>query len=127
MSLIDRMRRQNAIYWPPSTADDFGRPGSARLVELTLVGGVNSRVRWEDKAKEFLDAQGTTVVSQAVVFVPPLPGGGEVALGGWLWLGDRVDLVSEADPHVNEGAYEVRGFEKMPNLKTTEFLRTVYL
>jgi len=128
MSLITRMRKQNAIYWPPATADDYGRVAVGTLVELTLTGGVNSRVRWEDQAKEFIDSNGITRVSQAVVYVPALPGGGgEVAVGGFLWLGDRGDLESETDPGANEGAWEVRRFDKLPNLKNTEYLRTAYL
>jgi len=127
MSIITRMRKQNAIYWPPGTADDFGRVAPGTLVELTLAGGVNSRVRWEAQAKEFLDKDGTTQISRAVVYVPALPGGGEVAVGGFLWLGDRGDLDSETDPGANEGAWEVRRFDKLPNLKNTEYLRTAFL
>ena len=127
MSLIARMRRQNAVYWPPGTVDKFGRACPGTLIELTLAGWVNSRVRWEDTVKEYLDAQGTVTLSAAVVFVPALPGGGEVAVGGWLWLGDRSDLTDEADPRGNSGAYEVKRVDKLPNLKATELLRTVYL
>lgn len=127
MSLIVRMRRQNAIYWPPGLPDDFGRVVPGRLVPLTLVAGVNSRVRWEDRVEEFLGAEGTAQHSNAVVYVPALPGGDEVELGGWLWLGDQNDLTSESDPSANPGAYEVRRVDKLPTLKATESLRTVYL
>jgi hypothetical protein len=127
MGLISRMRKQNAIYWPPGTEDDFGRVTTSELIELTLADGVNSRVRWEDKIEEFVDAEGTTQQSNAVVYVPALPGGGEVRTGGHLWLGDRADLTDEANPLNNEGAYPVRRFDKLPNLKATEYLRTVYL
>lgn len=126
MSIISKMRRQNAIYWPPAAPDDFGRPAPGALVELTLVGG-NYRVRWEDKAKQFLDKTGAVQMSNAVVYVPLLPDGTEVQLGGYLWLGDRADLVSESDPRLNPGAYEIKDFDKLPNLKNTESLRTCYL
>jgi len=127
VGIISRMRKQNAVYWPPAVPDDFGRPGYGSLVELTLADDVNSRVRWEDKAEQFLDAQGTTQISNAVVFVPVLLDGSEVVVGGFLWLGDRADLTDEADPRNNEGAFEVRRVDKLPNLKATEFLRTAYL
>jgi len=127
MGLISRMRKQNAIYWPPAPADGFGRRGYGTLVEFVLTGGVNSRVRWEDRAEEFVDTKGTTVLSNAVVYVPVLPGGGEVETGGFLWLGDRADLTDESDPTNNSGAHEVRRGDKLPNFKATEFLRTVYL
>lgn len=127
MSVISSSRKQNAIYWPPGIPDDFGRTDHGPPVELMLVSGVNSRVRWEDRAEEFIDATGTVQVSRAVVFVPLLPSGSEVEVGGFLWLGDRADLTDEAVPGNNDGAFEVRRFDKMPNLKATEYLRTAYL
>jgi hypothetical protein len=121
------MRKQNAIYWPPATPDDFGRLSYGALVELTLSGGANSRVRWEDKAEEFVDAQGTVQASNAVVYVSVLPGGGEVEIGGVLWLGDRDDLTDENVPGNNEKAFIVRRVDKVPNFKATEYLRAAYL
>lgn len=127
MSLITRMRRQNAVYWPPAGPNDFGKQSFGTLVELTLGGGVNSRVRWEDREEEFVDAAGTVVMSSSVVYCPALPGGGEVEIGGFLWLGDRTDLTDETEPGNNDGAAEIRMVDKLPNLKASEFLRTAYL
>jgi len=127
MGLINRMRRQNAIYWPPGRPDDYGRQIPGRLVELVLVGTINYRVRWEDRIEEFVDAEGTTHRSNAVVYVPELPDGSEVAVGGFLWLGDRADLTDEAVPGRNPGAFEIRRVDKAPDFKTRYFLRTVYL
>tara|TARA_R110002167_G_scaffold46072_2_gene137795 strand:- start:39 stop:404 length:366 start_codon:yes stop_codon:yes gene_type:complete len=121
------MRKQNGIYWPPATANDFGRPGYGTLVELIVTSGGNYRLRWEDTIEEFIDGEGTLQQSSAKVFVPVLPGGGEVLVGGWLWLGDVGDLTSTTNPRGNPGAYEVRNVGKLPNLKATEFLRTVML
>ena len=93
-----------------------------------MTDGVNSRVRWEDQIKEFVDANGTMQLSNSVVFVPVLPDdGGEIEVGGFLWLGDRGDLTDESVPTNNEDAYEIRRVDKLPNLKNTEYLRTVYL
>lgn len=127
MSIITKMRRQNAIYWPPGQPDGYGRPTMGALVELVLAGGVNSCVRWEDRVEDFIDFSGTTRTSNAVVYVGALPGGGEVQVGGWLWLGDRADLTSESDPRLNDNAYEVKRVDHLPNLRATEKLRTVYL
>lgn len=121
------MRRQNAIYWPPGAYDGFGNPAMGALVELTLAGGTNNRVRWEESTQEFQTRDGTVQQSMAVVYVPVLPGGGEVQEGGYLWLGNRADLTDEDDPRLNPGAYAVRRFDKLPTLKATEYLRTVYL
>ena len=127
MSLITRMRKQNAIYWPPATVDDFGYPTFNRLVALTATGSINSCVRWEGSVQEFLGVDGTMCASNAVVYVPALPDGSEIAVGGYLWLGDRMDLEDEATPTNNVGAYEIKRVDKLPTLKATEFLRTVYL
>lgn len=128
MSLITKMRRQNAIYWPPAASpDDFGHPAYGDLVELVLTEAGNYRVRWEDKNEEFLDGTSTVQRSNAVVYVPLLPDGTEVQVGGFLWLGDRAGLTSETVPQNNPGAWEVRQVGKLPNLKATEYLRTVYL
>ena len=121
------MRRQEAIYWPPSKVDDYGQPVTGTLVELVLDGTNNYRVRWEDKVEEFMDANGTTQRSMAVVYVPKLPDGSDVKPGGFLWLGKRGDLADETDPNANEGAFEVKRVDKLPNLKATQTLRTAYL
>lgn len=127
MSIISSMRRQKAIYWPPATTNDYGEPTYGTLVELVLVGSSNYRVRWEDSVIEYKDSQGDTRQSQALVYVPALPGGGEVAIGGWLWLGNRADLASEADPTANPNAYTVRRVDRLPTMKANETLRTAYL
>lgn len=127
MGILNSMRRQDAIYWPPATTDSFGRPGYGTLVELVVTAGGNYRVRWEDVVEEFIDNEGTTQQSKAKVYVPVLPGGGEVEVGGWLWLGVVGSLTSTTDPRANEGAYEVRSMAKLPNIKATDFLRTAML
>lgn len=126
MSLITRMRKQNAIYWPPGAPDAFGRLVPGALVELVLAAK-NYRVRWEDVNQEVVDAQGTVFISQAMVYVPQLPDGSEVKLEGYLWLGDRSDLLSETNPRANPGANPIKKVDKLPNLKASEFLRTVWL
>jgi hypothetical protein len=128
MGILNTMRRQAAIYWPPAAADNFGRPGYGTLVELVVTSDGNYRVRWEDVVEEFIDNEGTTQQSKAKVYVPVLPGsGGEVEVGGWLWLGVVGDLTSTTNPRANEGAYEVRSMAKLPNIKATDFLRTAML
>lgn len=126
MALISSMRRQVAIYWPPASANDYGETGFRPLVELVLAGK-NYRVRWEDRVEEFVDVTGTLQKSRAVVYVPRLPDGSEVAPGGYLWLGARGDLVSETVPADNAGAGVIKRFDMLPTLKANDFLRTVYL
>lgn len=127
MSLITNMRKQAAIYWPPAGTDDYGKPKQGDLVELVRSDDGNFQVRWEDVSQEFTDTQGTTRTSNALVYVPLLPDGSEVVPGGFLWLGNRSDLVNETNPGKNPGIHEVKRFDKLPTLKATETLRTAYL
>jgi len=84
-------------------------------------------VRWVDTIEEFRDKDGNVEQSMATVYVPELPGGGEVAPGGWLWLGVRADLVDEAVPHLNPGAFPVKRVDKAPTFKANKFIRKAYL
>lgn len=127
MRLLNKMRRQDAIYWPPGEPDDYGRSTPGALVELVQVQDANYRVRWVDKSEEFRTPSGTVETTMAMVHVPALPNGAEVKVGGWLWLGVRADLTSETDPQANAGAYTIRRFDKTPTVKATKFLRTAYL
>ena len=115
MSIISRMRKQDAIYWARVGYDVNGQP--------TYDSPVGIECRWEDTAEEFIDAQGTRCVSRAVVYVDR-----EVTIGGVLMLGD-VDSsgLEEEYPLENEGAVEIKQFSKMPNLKATEYLLTAHL
>ena len=127
MGILNTMRKQNAIYWPPAGVDDFGRPSNGTLVELVVTASGNYRVRWEDVVEEFIDEEGTTQSSTAKVYLPKLPDGTEAVVGGWLWLGSRSDLTSETNPKANGGSHTIKRFEKLPNMKATDFLRTAML
>jgi len=110
MSVITKMLRQKAVYWAPGSVNAFG--------EIQLGIPTEVKCRWEDKHDEFIDSQGETVVSNAVVFVDS-----NLAVGGYLWLGNIG--VAPLDP--KKDAYLIRKFEKLPNFKATEYLRTAML
>jgi hypothetical protein len=115
MSLITKMRKQKAVYWPPSTRrDQYGRPIAEAAVEIDC--------RWEDRTDEFITTTGERQLSNALVYVDR-----DIVLGGVLLLGTLDTVMDITDPKNNEGAFEVLRFDKMPNLKGTEFLRTAYL
>lgn len=114
MSLITRMLKQTAVYWSPATLDDFGQP--------TWNAGVEISVRWEDVTEEFMDADGNLTKSRAKVFVSQ-----DVVTKGVLMLGALESTVDDIDPKANSGAWEIRGFHKLPNIRATEFLRTAFL
>jgi len=110
MGLITRMRRQTAVYWPPATpaVDEYGHAAYGTAVELSC--------RWEDVAKEFTDPAGAKKTSTSLVYV-----GQDLVIGGKLYLGELTDSPAAVD------AWTVQQFDKLPNLKNTETLRTAYL
>ena len=121
MSIITRMRKQTCVYWALKSNesggldyDDYGQPQYTSLVELT--------VRWDDTTEEFVDAEGTRQAGRALVYP-----GQDVDVGGMLMLGVTADATSPTDPKANDGAWEIRRFDKIPNLRATEFLRIAYL
>ncbi len=110
MSWVDRNLKQAVTYWPPSTADAYGRSTYGPPVKI--------RGRWEDKVELFIDAQGREDRSEAVVYVSR-----DVVNGGYLYLG----VSTNADPTVVAGAKEIRQTGKSPTLKANSFARKAML
>ena len=121
MSIITSMRKQTAVYWPlgsedsgGSDWDSYGKPLYATPVQISC--------RWEDVAKEFIGKQGTTEISKSIVYVDR-----DVRVGGVLLLSLLANVSDLTTPKNNDGAWEIRRFDKLPNLRNTESLRTAYL
>lgn len=121
MGIITKMRKQKAVYWPPGSEetggfdyDTYGKPLYASPVEIDC--------RWEDVVQEFVDTKNETTFSQSIVYVDR-----DVRVRGVLMLGTMSDVTDFADPKGNDNAWEIRRFDKLPNLRKTEYLRTAYL
>ena len=116
MSIITRMRKQKAVYWPLATAspDDYGQPVYDTHVEIDC--------RWDDVVQEFIDSKGTIQASHSIVYTDR-----DIVLGGVLMLGELADITDEDNPKENENAWEIKRFDKIPNLRATEYLRMAYL
>lgn len=116
MSIITRMRRQTAVWWPEASTeqDRFGQPQVTTPVQIS--------VRWEDISEEFIDSNNTRQLSNARVYVDR-----DVSVGGILMLGKLTDITDAVNPKENVNAWEIRRFEKLPNINNTEQLRTVFL
>jgi len=114
MSIITRMRKQTAVYWAYTSTDEYGvkQVGSPVLIKC----------RWEDKSEEFLDSHGERQMSNAVVYVDR-----DTPIGGILMLGVLADITDSTNIKENDGAWEIRKFDKLPTFKATEFLRTACL
>jgi len=119
MSIISRMRKQQATYWP-ATPDMYGGVafGSPILVEC----------RWEDITENFIDAEGREAVSQAKVYVDQvLKVGGFLALGDYTGVTSTTTTAEEPTFMPPDAARPIRKFENLPNLRATEYLRTAWL
>lgn len=114
MSIITRMRKQTAIYWAITDWNAFGQPVFADPVEISC--------RWEDITEKFIDKDGDVQLSRAKVYVDR-----DISVGSFLKLGSLDSGTDTATPRNNTGAWEVRRFEKLPNLRATEYLRTAIL
>ena len=123
MGIITRMRKQQAVWWALASSESaakdhnrFGQPQVADAIQLTEL------VRWEDVTEEFIASDGTTQLSRAKVFV-----GRDMQPGDVIMLGTIANITNTTHPKENTGAWEIRRFEKLPNIKNTEQLRTAIL
>lgn len=114
MGIIKTMRKQTAVYWPFVSINTFG--------EKTVGSPIEIKVRWEDKNEEFLDMGGQIQMSRAVVYVDR-----DMVNGSILMLGVIADITDSTNIKENDGAWEVRRFDKLPDIKAKEFLRTAFL
>jgi hypothetical protein len=112
MSFITKNLKQDCVYWGNPAPDGYG--GN------TFDDYVAIKCRWEDRTTKFIDANGEESISKAVVYLPQ-----DVELGGWLFLGELSDISSanQDAPQNISGAHEIRAFNKIPNIKGTDFER----
>lgn len=113
---LTRNLEQTAVYWASPSPSGRGGYSYDDPVELD--------VRWEDKQEKFVDVNGQEMISGAIVIVDQ-----DVDIGGILFLGDLDDLDSseEASPGSVKQAWEIRKFEKTPNIKALGYYRKAYL
>ena len=95
MAYYTRNMTQDATYFPPDGQSAFG--------DLAFGSPVAVKVRWQNKADLFRDAQGREVMSSAIVYVDQ-----PVTVGGRLGLGTLTDA--------NE-AREIRNAGESPSLR----------
>lgn len=112
MSLLNRMRKQTAVYWEldePDSVTGGGLPRWKTPVEL--------RVRWVDKVEAMTTPDGETIKTDHVVYVD---GTLTIPLFSVLLLADLVSAMDDG-PEAYDGAAEVRAVERTPNLRATKF------
>lgn len=117
MSYITKHHNQTIIYWANPVTDGYG--GSTYTTPVDIKG------RWVDKQVNFIDVAGRELMSKSVIYL-----GQDVSMGGFLYLGSLNDLDSSVDdthPKNVDGAEEIRGFTKIPNLKADDFERKAFI
>jgi hypothetical protein len=114
MSIITRMRKQQAVWWGQSSVDSFGVPRFNSPIQIMC--------RWEDDQKEFIGKDGLPQVSSSIVYVDRV-----MQIGDILWLGLISNIATSQQPRVNAGWQEIKQFKQLPNFSASQFLLTAYL
>ena len=119
---IEKICVQTAVYWGSPVDDGYGTKTFAEPIEI--------KCRWEDIVEVVSDRTGKDITSKAKVLVPQ-----DLDEEGYLFLGTLDSLYDSAEssgitlnPFEILGAYEIKRFDKIPLLKSTDkFVRTAYL
>lgn len=115
-----RFRRQDAVLWPFSGFDEYGRPTVGEPVEL--------RVRWESKSETITIPSGAVVGLDALVVLDR-----EVTIHSLMWLSpytDREPLehwYGEGSAGDSTGLMEVILYEEVPDIRSRFPYRTAGL
>lgn len=75
--------------------------------------------RWEDRQETFVDSKSVTVQSKAVIYLESA----EPSPGSWVARGDQT---AYANPKLATGAFEVKQFSKIPDLRYVKYERKAY-
>jgi len=107
------MRRQKAIWWRRLGADRYGSHTFATPVEIDC--------RWDDTTQEFVDEKAVFQASKSVAYVDRV-----MSVGDRLMLG-AMESDTPDNPLSITAAYEIKRFDRNPDLKAKEFLLTAYM
>jgi hypothetical protein len=116
MSYLTKNLKQTAVYWARTTPRGSGGWNYSDGVEVIC--------RWEEEQEIYKDTQGKEFLSNAVVYLAQ-----DVLVDGVLFLGELTDIDSDDldDPLNVDGAYTIKRFFKVPNIKATSFERRAVL
>lgn len=113
MSLLVRMRIQDAVYWAPKGPDRMG--------DETFDPPFQISVRWETGGTEEVEDGGTRRFTKAKVYV-----GETVQVGGYLMLGVIGDLMVMLPPPEGE-AFPIMSITEIPKIRGNETVRWALL
>ena len=116
-SFLARTCTQTAVYWGTPVEDGRG--------SLKYTDAVEIKCRWEDVKQVAKSSTGKEFLSNAQVWILQ-----DVDEDGMLYLGELDDLDSDAaeNPALQDGAFTIGKFEKIPALRNVDdFVRKAYL
>jgi hypothetical protein len=120
-SILNKFCNQTAVYWGNPVNDGHGGFTFDSPVELTPP---NNGVRWEEMEQLVSDKEGNEITSRAVIYsVQDLDEDGMIYLGTL----DDLDSAQADEPKTVDGAYYIKRFQKVPDLKATGFIRKAFL
>jgi len=117
MGYIIKNHKQDIVYWANPTPTKFG--------SFTYTAPVDLKGRWEDRQVVFMDKEGKELTSKSIIYL-----GQDIDLGGFLYLGTLASIASAIDethPKNVDGAEEIRGYTKIPNIRGTDFERKAFI
>ena len=117
MSYITKNLKQIAVYWAPNGRDEHG--------ERAFLDAVEMNVRWEEKKILFINFNREEEASNAVIYTDT-----DVVEGGMVCLCTLDELDSDISvPYYNTALeiWEIKGFDKNPDIKGKIFERVIYV
>lgn len=109
---------QKAVYWGSPNPDGYGGYTYSAPIEVD--------VRWTVKQEKYFSSEGGSESTQEKLSKVMVLSETDFDFNGRMMLGTIVDLSSDQDPDTND-ALTIDGFEKIPTIKATQFLRKAYL
>ena len=103
MALVNKMRRQRAVWWEQTGTNHYGKDTYAEPVEI--------RCRWEDKQGTVTGENQEITNFKSEVYVDRIMKTGDV-----LKLGE-LDSSTPSDPSEEQQAYRVVGFSNIPDIR----------
>lgn len=120
MSLISKVRKQDAVWWPLTGHDRYGAPAYGDPREI--------KVRWTLTSKEVRGPDNTVIVATSAVFIDSkLKTEQGLQVGDMLWLGKLDDYLGDWSKPREHGADAIKSLATTPNLKNSETLLIGYL
>lgn len=108
--IADRALLQDATTWPV-TPDEFGGDNFGAPIPI--------KVRWSDRTEKFISSLDQNEhISSSIVHTDRT-----LAVGDYIYLGTTI----QADPSTVVGAYKIRRFDNIPDIRTLLVTRKAYL